>query len=64
MTEHDFNQMIAEATHHHGVHAVLPLIERAARIFGWPIPAEYRVDVILGLCAVFPPKRPEAQRNA
>lgn len=52
MTDYDFKQMIAEAVHIHGVDAVLPVIERAAKVFGWPIPAPYREDVILGLLAV------------
>lgn len=56
MTAHEFNQLIAEVVHTHGVDAVLPAVERAAHTFGWPIPAQYRENVILGLAILFPTK--------
>jgi hypothetical protein len=49
MNEYDFNQMLAEAKVKLGMDRVLPVVEAAARIFGWPIPKQYREDVILPL---------------
>lgn len=47
MSEDEFNQMIAEAKEKIGTDAILPTLELAARLFGWPIPPQFRETVML-----------------
>jgi hypothetical protein len=57
MTQHEFDQMPAEAVHRIGMHSVANYPEAAARKLGWPIPSAAREQVVLGIALLVRARR-------
>ena len=52
LSEHEFDQAVAEAVAKLGDPAVFVVLECAGHRFGWPIPPRRRVEVALGLAII------------